>query len=357
MRGKALLLALVWFLFEAAMLSAQQPTSSAPKLIYRCSGHCRGVWWDDYRHRPLRLQGYTTAGPIGGGERIGYSTLGPFLEAFDDAGNRTETLGEWGGGTNVELDFFFVDGGNKLVVVSTDGGDSCATTVVYLHDLQWPPTQNEILLEPTEVMCNGEVVRAEHPEVMHLPTVGMVIPSEDGSLLANSFPTGSGGTGRTQLIDLAARKVVAETNGTLIGRAGPRAFYVVEPLYTERYHHVRDQALKEFSLDGAKVVGRAGSSERVVRGSGGQLILGGTIHKVDTGQPLYGKPEKQVLEDEFKPGLKASAQGAQSPPFPCKVLNMLNAWQEPSGELVVAVEETCEGKTDYALYRLPKPSS
>lgn len=326
---------------------------ASPVLIYRCSGHCEGLWWDEYRHQPLRVEEYWRPAPFPDG-RIGSAYAGRFLEALGSSGNRVETIWDVSA-TNVALELFFVDAGSKLIIVSTDGGDSCATTTVYLHDLHWPPKQSEVLLEPAEVMCNGYPVRGKHSEAMHLPEVGEVVPSEDGTMLANSFTTGISGPGRTQLVDVLAKKVVAETDGTLIGRCGPRAFYVVEPLYTERYHHIRDEALKEFSLDGAKIVGRANGIEHVVRGSDGRLVFGGTVQKVDTAQPHYDKSEKQVLEDEFRPGVKATSQGVQRPAFPCQVLNSLNAWQEASGEVVVAVEEQCDGKHGYALYRLPKP--
>lgn len=351
MRSKVLFLTFVWLLGAIVVLPADQPPTPLPSLIYRCAGTCKGLWWDEYRHRPLRVQQYWRPDDRLSNQKL---DVGCFLEAFDDAGNQTEVLGEWGGRLNQELDFFFVDGGNKLIIESSDGADKCLATTVWLHDLQWPSTRNELLLEPAEINCDGEPLGAEHPEVMHLPKVGRVIPSEDGVLLANSLGTGSLDSEKTQLVDLDAKKVVAETDGTLIGRAGPRSFYVVESVYTE-HHRLRDRVLKEFSLDGVKVVRSAVGNEYVVRGSRGQLFLTMTVrYGVDTGQPHLDKPEKQVLENEYRLGVRPSAQGAQNPQFPCKILNAPMAWQEAAGGVVVSVEEDCNGKTGYALYRLPK---
>lgn len=355
MRCNTLLVALFCASFAAMPLFALEPASAAPTLIYRCSHQCRGLWWDQYRHRTLRLQEYTHFGPIGGGTRIGSSIIGPFIEALDESGQPVERLLEWASVTNVSLDLFFVDEGRKLVIVSTDGGYDCATTTVYIHDLQWPPTRSEAILEPSEVHCLGEKRGPEFPKAVHLPTVGTVVPSEDGRLLANSFLTGNSLTAKTQLVDLDTRKVVGDTDGALLGRVGARSFYVAEPVYTEQRHLVRDYLLKEFSLEGVKNVGRADGIERVVRGSGGRLLVSGTLQKVDTGAPHYDKSEKQVIEDQFGSSLNASAQGTRSSAFPCKVLEMRNAWQEPSGDVVVSVEEQCDGKHGYALYRLPKP--
>jgi len=337
---------------------AQPDTSPKATLIYRCPRLCTGLWWDEYRQRPLRLQAYTLAGPIGGGPRIGYSNLGPFLEALDSSGDPNETLGEWGGGTNVALDLFFVKGGTQLVVVSTDGGYDCATTIVYLHDLEWECDRTEALLEPREVHCLGESRGPEFPDAVHVPNVGVVVPSEDGRLLANSFDAGRSLTARTQLIDLDAHKVVAETDGSLLGRVAARSFYVAEPIYTEQRHRVRDYVLKEFSEEGVNKVGRAKGTTHVVRGSGGRLFFGGGIYKVDTSQPHYDKPEAQVMDEEFKAlkaGVKPTPPGYVRPLFPCQILESGPAWQEPAGTIVVAVEERCGEKNGYALYRVPKP--